>query len=69
MLRLQGHTCFLKLDEVEDSLIYNRKRITKEDPNKGFSQEKKVSICDYLPQLSQGDISSNTSGKLNPPTE
>ena len=50
MLRLQGHTCFLKLDEVEDSLIYNRKRMTKEDPNRGFSQEKQVSIRDYLPQ-------------------
>ena len=69
MLRLQGHTCFSKLDEVEDSLIYNRKRMTKKDPNRGFSQEKQVSTRDYLPQLSQGDISSNTSGKLSPPTE
>lgn len=40
MLRLQGHTCFFKLDEVEDSLIYNRKRMTKENQKWGFTQEK-----------------------------
>ena len=51
------------------TLVYNRKRITKDDPNRGFSEEKQVSYRDIFPQLSLVDISSNTSGKLNPPAQ